>query len=235
MGSLTSEERTNGAERLWSAHRWTVVTGLLVLLLGLGFGAVIGLASAIIAGLAALVILGAVASLLRVGGDCRAGEALGLGRVLLHYGVAALVVFALIQLVPYGRDHSNPPVTGEPAWDSPRTRELMVNACFACHSNEVEWPWYSSVAPFSWAVTDHVDQGRDEVNYSEFDTHRGEADETLESILEGEMPPGYYTRFGFNPEADLDDAERAELIAGLRATPGLTERDEGREREHDDD
>ena len=99
----------------------------------------------------------------------------------------------------------------------------MVSACYGCHSNEVEWPWYSNVAPISWAVTDHVDDGREEVNYSEFSTNPGEAEETIEGIEDGSMPPAYYTRFGLHPEANLSDAELVELIAGLRATPGLSE------------
>ena len=99
----------------------------------------------------------------------------------------------------------------------------MVNACFGCHSNEVEWPWYSNIAPISWVVTDHVDEGRGDVNYSEFDTDAGEADETVEVVLEGSMPPNYYTLFGLHPEAKLTDDEIAELVAGLKATPGMTE------------
>ena len=101
-------------------------------------------------------------------------------------GVAGLVVVALaIQAVPYGRDHSNPPVSGEPAWDSPRTRELTVRACFDCHSNEVEYPWYSGIAPMSWAVQLHVEQGRGKVNYSEWDHPQEEADESAETVIDG--------------------------------------------------
>ena len=137
--------------------------------------------------------------------------------------MVAVAAFVGIQFYPYGRDHSNPPVTGEPAWSSPRTRELMVNACFGCHSNEVEWPWYANVAPLSWAITDHVDEGRDAVNYSEFPNNADEAYESVEAILDGSMPPDYYTIFGLHPEANLSDPEIAELVAGLRATPGLSE------------
>ena len=66
-----------------------------------------------------------------------------LGRFLkgLGMGVALFVaMFAVMQLVPYGRAHTNPPVIAEPAWDSPRTRELAARACFDCHSNETKWP-----------------------------------------------------------------------------------------------
>jgi hypothetical protein len=73
----------------------------------------------------------------------------------------------LIQFVPYGRDHSNPAVRAEPAWDSPRTRELTVRACYDCHSNETTWPWYTNIAPISWLVQSDVERGRAELNYSD--------------------------------------------------------------------
>jgi mono/diheme cytochrome c family protein len=124
--------------------------------------------------------------------------------------------FLLIQVIPYGRDHTNPPTTAEPAWDTPRTRELAVGACFDCHSNETNWPWYTSVAPFSWLTQRDVDEGRNFMNFSEWDQPQGELNEVGESIREGAMPPWYYgiTHSG----ARLSDAEKAELIAGLNAT-----------------
>ena len=112
----------------------------------------------------------------------------------------------------------------------------MVNACYGCHSNQVDWPWYTSIAPISWAVTDHVNEGRDAVNYSEFTTNPGDAEETIETILDGSMPPAYYTRFGLHPEANLTDTEIAELIEGLRTTPGLSEdEDDQEEPEHEEE
>ena len=81
---------------------------------------------------------------------------------ILRGVVAGVVLLGLIQLVPYGRDHTNPPVTQEVKWDSPRTRELAVGACYDCHSNLTEWPWYSNVAPISWLTQKDVDEGRDD-------------------------------------------------------------------------
>jgi len=145
-------------------------------------------------------------------------------RLLTVIFAATLGTMVVIQAIPYGRTHSNPPITGEPEWATPRTRELMVRACFGCHSNEVEYPAYASVAPISWVVQSHVSEGREKVNYSEFNSRQRGADETVEVIEEGSMPPGYYTQFGRHPEAKLTTAEVAELIAGLKATPGLSER-----------
>jgi hypothetical protein len=211
-----------------SANRAASATGLLVVVLAVIGAVLIGLAIPLTVVLAGVVVAGAFATMKmhnrrRDGGaDSDATGGLSAVVVLAHFALAAGVTFGVIQLVPYGRDHSNPPVTAEPDWSSPRTRELMENACYGCHSNEVEWPWYSNIAPISWAITDHVDKGRGKVNYSEFDKSAEEADETIDEILNGSMPPGYFTSFGLHPEANLSDAEVEELVAGLRTTPGLS-------------
>ncbi len=129
--------------------------------------------------------------------------------------LALLGLFVLIQLVPYGHDHSNPPVTAEPAWDSPQTRALAAAACFDCHSNETTWPWYTSVAPFSWLTQNDVDSGRATLNFSEWDRPQ-EAGDVAEVIAGGEMPPWYYRLI--HSGARLSDQERQQLIAGFRAT-----------------
>ena len=111
-------------------------------------------------------------------------------RKVLKWGsIALVVVFVLIQFVPYGRDHSNPPGGTSIAWDSPRTQALMTEACMDCHSNLTRWPWYSHVAPVSWLVQKDVDEGRDELNLSLGET---EVDEMIETIEDGSMPPWVY-------------------------------------------
>ena len=130
--------------------------------------------------------------------------------------LGAIVLVAVgIQLIPYGRNHTNPPVLTEPQWDSPRTRELFTRACADCHSNETVWPWYSNVAPVSWLVQRDVDEGREKFNIS---TGSDEADEAAEKVIEGEMPPRPYTLL--HPEANLATSEKQELIQGLLATFG---------------
>ncbi len=132
-------------------------------------------------------------------------------------GVIILVVlFGLIQLIPYGRNHTNPPVRQEPQWDSPQTRELVRRACYDCHSNETVWPWYSNIAPVSWLVQRDVDEGRQKLNFSEWDRPQEGAREILEVIQEGEMPPFYYVIL--HPQAKLSNAEKQALLQGLEKT-----------------
>jgi len=139
-------------------------------------------------------------------------------RKFLRLGIGLLVLLAGIQLVPYGRDHDNPPVVKEPTWNAARTRELAVRACFDCHSNETVWPWYSHVAPISWLVQRDVDEGREELNFSEWNRSFHEAHEAGKLVRKKKMPLGIY--LVTHPEGRLTDAEREELARGLDATLG---------------
>jgi mono/diheme cytochrome c family protein len=133
------------------------------------------------------------------------------------------VLLVAVQFVPYGRAHDNPPVTAEPSWDTPVTRDLAVRACFDCHSNQTRWPWYSNIAPMSWLIQRDIDEGRDELNWSEWGPE-SEGDESAETVLEGSMPPGAYTLL--HQEARLTDQEMDALVEGLVATFGSEDGDE---------
>ncbi len=148
-------------------------------------------------------------------------------RLLLGGGAILVVGMLAIQLVPYGRDHTNPPVTGEPAWDSAVTRELAVAACFDCHSNETVWPWYSNIAPMSWLLQRHVDEGRAKLNFSEWGTGEQETGDIAELVGGGEMPPWDYLLL--HPEARLSAADTQTLIDGLTTPLGAGGSGRGRE------
>lgn len=150
---------------------------------------------------------------------------------LFGIGLLTLVVLlGVIQLFPYGRDHVSASVRQEPAWDSPQTRELAVRACYDCHSNQVRWPWYSQVAPVSWLVQHDVEEGRSQLNFSEW--NRGqEGDDVAEVVQEGEMPPWYYTIL--HPDARFNSQQQQTFIQGLVATFGGE--GEGYERGEDED
>lgn len=141
---------------------------------------------------------------------------MGWKRIVRLSLLGLLGLLVLIQFVPYGRDHSNPPVTAEPQWDSPRTRELAAGSCFDCHSNLTAWRWYSNVAPLSWLIQRDIDEGRQVLNFTEWDRSQGGLGEIGEVVVGGEMPPIQYTLI--HPGAKLSDAERQALVDGLRAT-----------------
>lgn len=143
---------------------------------------------------------------------------MNLGRVLRWAGIGTIAALLAVQVVPYGRRHTNPPGRVEPAWDTPATRSLAVRACFNCHSNETVWPWYSHVAPVSWLVQRDVDEGRRKLNFSAWDRPQKEAHESAKTLRKGEMPPWFYVLI--QRDARLTPAEVQALIAGLDATVG---------------
>jgi hypothetical protein len=135
---------------------------------------------------------------------------------LIRGGIAAVAIFVLIQFVPYGRDHTNPPVTQSIKWNSPRTEQLAAGACLDCHSNLTDWKWYSNIAPFSWLIYKDVVDGRANLNFSEWNTPQADASDIVEVVQNGSMPPLQYKPL--HAGARLSSTERDELVRGLRAT-----------------
>ena len=139
-----------------------------------------------------------------------------LGAVLMAF----VLVLVLAQLVPYGRDHTNPPDGTLASFDSPVTRDLARRACFDCHSNRTRWPWYASIAPASWRISHHVAEGREKLNFTAFDPTAEKvaeaAGEAGETVTRRTMPPRDYLLM--HPEARLTPEESAALAKGLDAT-----------------
>ena len=137
-------------------------------------------------------------------------------KIVLYVVVGGIVLLGLMQLLPIGRDHTNPAVVSEPQWSSPEARALAKEHCFQCHSNETEWPWYSNIAPASWLIQFAVNEVRDKLNFSNWDTNSEELDELTEVIQEGEMPPIQY--WLFHPNSHLNDQQKQELIDALNSS-----------------
>ena len=132
--------------------------------------------------------------------------------LVLGAGIAAVA----LQLVPYGRDHLNPPIVAEPLWDAPRTRELAREACFDCHSNETRWPWYASIAPFSWKVQRDVEHGRAVLNFSEWHRPNTSSGKAIDDVQGTAMPPRSYR--DLHETSGLDADEKRALSEGLERT-----------------
>ena len=137
-------------------------------------------------------------------------------KTVLSVLLGCIVVGIAIQFIPYGHDHTNPPVAAEPNWDSPQTRDLAVRACYDCHSNQTTWPWYSNVAPMSWLIQHDVVEGRSKLNFTDWNAAQPAADNAAEKVQRGEMPQSYYVMLP--PSANLTADETAVLIHGLQAT-----------------
>src|SRR6476619_6096195 len=128
-------------------------------------------------------------------------------------GLSALALLGLIQLVPYGRNHSNSPVTRAARWPNRTGEQLAEQACYDCHSNLTDWPWYSNLAPVSWLVQNDVDGGRSALNFSEWDRPQPDVHAVVDKVVGGGMPPWQYKLI--HASARLSKAERMRLAGQI--------------------
>jgi cytochrome c551/c552 len=135
---------------------------------------------------------------------------------LIRIVIGVVALFIVAQLIPYGRNHTNPPVLAEPQWSSPQTRALAQKACFDCHSNLTKWPWYTNIAPQSWLAYSDVSGGRSSLNFSEWTKPQDGAGDAIDAISSGSMPPWFYVIL--HPKAGLSSADKQALMTGLAAT-----------------
>ncbi|MEN4762581.1 MULTISPECIES: heme-binding domain-containing protein [unclassified Chryseobacterium] len=128
-----------------------------------------------------------------------------------------LVAFALIQFVPI--DRTNQPIDHKVNFveiknTPPKIAGLLKSACYDCHSNETVYPKYAYIAPISWSVKSHVNDGRARLNFSIWGTYNKELkenmlDNAMEALHHKTMPmPGYIV---YHKEANLTEAERTLL------------------------
>lgn len=158
--------------------------------------------------------------------------------------VAALAGLALVVMQVLPVDRSNPPEEAPLAIADPVVADIVDRACADCHTHNTTWPWYAKVAPASWWIVDHVEEGREHLNLSTWGRETaGEQDHKLEELVEyvedREMPLRSYM-LG-HPEARITDQEREALVAwaeGLRRQLGVEGGDEviaGAEDDEDDE
>ena len=142
-----------------------------------------------------------------------------------HYIILAIVLIILaIQLVPVDLppvEHDNPgDLLGSGIVDG-EVADLLQLACYNCHSNTTQYPWYSHVAPVSWLVAKDVRVGREEVNFSTWADYElmdqlAILDDIYSNVEEAHMPlPIYVT---MHAEADLDNAQRQKIVDWAEAT-----------------
>lgn len=129
-----------------------------------------------------------------------------------------LLVFALLQLIPVDRE--NPPVKEKENFvaffQTPKPiQEILKSACYDCHSNETIYPDYAYVAPVSWAIKDHVNEGREHLNFSVWTTYNSDLrknmlENTIADLEQNRMPIAGYPIY--HPNAKLSDAQKKIVI-----------------------
>ena len=135
---------------------------------------------------------------------------------------ALLAILAILVIIQFIRPEKN--LSGDNTYDvstkysmTPEVKTLLHNACYNCHSNKSEYPWYSNIQPVAWWLQNHIDEGKEHLNFSEFTNRRiavqnHKLEEVIELVEKKEMPLKSYTWFGLHPEANITDAQRQVII-----------------------
>jgi len=97
---------------------------------------------------------------------------------------------------------------------------ILKTSCYDCHSNNTNYPWYNNIQPVAWWLKNHVDEGKRELDFSEFTTYRigrqyKKLEEINEQIKEGEMPLESYTIIHGN--AKLNEQQKLSIANWVTA------------------
>lgn len=105
-------------------------------------------------------------------------------------------------------------------------KSILQKSCYDCHSNNTVYPWYANIQPVAWWLNDHIEEGKEEINFDEFATYRParqyrKLKEIHDEVDEGEMPLSSYTLIHSN--AKLSESDKKKLLDWIASTKTVME------------
>src|SRR6187402_12873 len=149
-------------------------------------------------------------------------------------GIVLLVALVLLQFVRPSRNLSDQVITEN---DISKTyaiaepvHQIFIKKCYDCHSNNTHYPWYVNIQPVGLWMQHHVDEGKDELNFSEFKTYperraNHKIEEISEDANEGWMPLDSY--LWIHKEAKVSPEDRDAINAWIKSL-GIVFEDKGK-------
>ncbi len=141
-----------------------------------------------------------------------------MNKIIKYLLIAFAAIFLLIQFLgpsaPATSTENPEDLLAVPQID-PQVADILRTACYNCHSMETKYPFYSRIAPLSWWIYGHINHGREELNFSAWESMKKSSKvrklkDITEVIEEGEMPMSSYVNM--HPEARLSEAQKELLI-----------------------
>src|ERR1051326_1377513 len=137
-----------------------------------------------------------------------------LKKTLKWFAIVLVVVLLGIELVRPGV--TSPPVDESQTINAqmqmtPAVASILERSCRDCHSNKTVWPWYTKLAPVSWWLADHVNEGRENLNVSEWgklpkDRQDRKLRQICDEIQDGGIPLSWY--LPMHPAAKLSEQDK---------------------------
>lgn len=147
-------------------------------------------------------------------------------KIVKYILVTLLILFVLVQFYPRNNNNNSTAITQTDISNvhhvPEQVMQVLKTSCYDCHSNHTTYPWYAQVQPVSMWLGHHVDEGKDELNFSEFGQYNlrrqyRKLEEINEQVKSGEMPLDSYT--WIHRDARLSEAQRllvADWVSVLR-------------------
>ncbi len=131
-----------------------------------------------------------------------------------------ILIFLLMGIQFIQSKKTNPTINDALKLQAPKeVMSILKRACYDCHSNETIWPSYSYIAPISWSVLAHVNDGRKALNFSEYKNmdpkiRQKRLKRSIKTVGNAMMPLPSYLRF--HDEAVLNNKDKDTLVSWLR-------------------
>ena len=141
-----------------------------------------------------------------------------------------LIVFIVIQFIQPALNESDEmlPTDMTKTINTPaNVQNILKTACYDCHSNHTNYPWYSRVQPFGWLLANHIKEGKAELNFSEFGSYSrrrqiSKLNGVVNSVKDETMPLSSYTMIHKN--ARLSKENKTLLIDWAQEQKTVLER-----------
>lgn len=138
--------------------------------------------------------------------------------------IIVLVLFAIMQFLPIGQRKTDEAVLSndfiQVEKPSNEIAQILQTSCYDCHSEATKSTWYSDIAPVSWWLNHHINDGKKHLSFSQWGTYDQERkehkiEECVELVEEGEMPLSSYTFM--HGDAKLDEKKRDLLVSYFKS------------------
>jgi uncharacterized membrane protein len=139
--------------------------------------------------------------------------------------ISITIVFILLIIQSIRIDKSTKPIDDKTDFisvvqPSAEVSDILKKSCYDCHSNQPVYPWYSNIAPVSWWIKNHINEGSHHLNFSVWETYsikrkNHKLEECIEMVEEDEMPMGSYTIM--HKEAKLSQEQKIQLVEFFKA------------------
>ncbi len=138
-------------------------------------------------------------------------------KILKKIAFALIIVFVGIQFIPTTRNESKEVFSTDfiTTFNAPaKIGDLLKTSCYDCHSNNTNYPWYNKVQPISWFLEGHIEEAKEELNFSEFGDYsnrkrKSKLKSIISQIKDDEMPLSSYTLM--HKDARLSESEKLDL------------------------